>query len=255
MNLASTGVINDQWLIDELEDHALGRNDTDSDEISVSDDWEYVDWTMVVTPRIVKPDGRLIVDEVDHTDIETIVIPEGTPCATYRIRFIAGNGGFGIAEIDDILAPPAENDTFRLGIDTTTSHEIVANEPLIQSFKSGLKSDIRVTIELEIVEQNGVVGCRLVNPGMAPFEGAVMPATGTDDGTKATVDHTHVHLPESVVDPRIYQLEIEGSPSADQFFVEILDSQTTPVRAQVVDQSLDEQSVFVSSTNSSVAHS
>jgi len=238
MDLASTGFYSDKWLIDKLEDHALSRQETNTDGIDVSDEWEYVDWTMVVTPRIVKPDGQLLVDGVDHDDIETIVIPEGTPCATYRIRFIAGQDQFGIAEIDAVLAPPTDGDTFRLGVDTTRSYDPSANQSLIETFTAELQVEIRVTIELEIVDRGNAIGCRLVNPGMAPYEGALIPVEGSGGESSLTVDHTHNHLPESVVEPRIYQIEIEENPPSESAIVEITESDQS-VTGRVVDRSID----------------
>ena len=240
MDLASTGVYSDQWLIDDLEEHALSTQDTTNDEIEVSKEWDYVEWTMVVTPRIVKPDGQLLVNDVDHDEIERIVIPDGIPGSTYQIRFIAGADQFGIAEIESILAPPVDGDTFRVAVDTTRTYDLTANQSLIETLTADLNIEVRATVEMEIVDRGDSVGCRLSHPGLVPYEGAVIPIAGFGDGGSLEVAYSHNSLPESTIkinDIKTYQIDIQGTTPDNPSTVEITETTPRSVQGKVVDRS------------------
>jgi len=148
-----------------------------------------------------------------------------------------------MAEIDEVLSPPPENDTFRFGIDTTTAADITANKRLIESFGADFTADIRATIELEIVYENGMIGCHLLNPGMAPFEGALLPAEDIGGGSNIAVDHTHDRLPNPIIEPKRFRIKISEDPPDDHFIVEITEAESEPVIGKVTNKSIENHSI------------
>lgn len=210
-----------------------------SEEFDPDDDWEFTGWTTVVTPTIVLPDGRLLVNQVDHPDISTIVITEGTPCATYRIRFSKGEEQIGIAEPDEVLAPPPEGDRFMLGIDTTSSNTLRANENLMKGLSNDIQSNLSATVELEILYKNDVGGCKVVNPGLVPFEGNIVPITDSSNGDKVDVDDTHDDLPDHVIEPTAYEITLENPLDNSMAFVEITGTTSNSVSGKPTDKEYD----------------
>lgn len=212
---------------------------SDSGEIRVTDDWEYVDYTMVVTPTVMLPNGNLMVDDVDHEEIDQILVKNGLPCATYRVQFFAGQGSVGVAEIDEMIAPPTDGESFRLGINMVDDITLEANEELVETYAEGVSG--KVTVEITVHRQGDRLGCNLEKPGMAPYEGARMPVTTTDTDGEAKIRTDHDAIPADVLTPRIETITYEGIPSDDDFVIEITDD-AEGWHGTVVDGSVEDHS-------------
>lgn len=224
-------------------DHERGLSDLTSDDEAtrVTDDWEHVDETMVVTPRVMYSTGRVFAIDIPHEDISTLIINEAVPCATYQVRLIAGQGETGVAEIEALTAPPVDGDRFRLALTTADDVEIQANHDIVETYTAPLPDNIRVTVELEVITQDDTLGCQLANPGLAPYEGAHIPVRSDEDGSIA-INYDHDSIPGPLHPTRLHPFTTEGQLSESPGFVEITDS-NTPFQTNVVEDTANGHSI------------
>ena len=235
------GYDGEHGLIDDLREHSLDESGSGTIEQSpeFNKDSEFIGESFYAKPDAMRPNGRLVIEEVPHEDIDEIRLAESIPCAEVKVQIIGVDGSIALARVEDVISYPETGDKFRVDINNKESPKIKDNKQIVTYLAGPIEPLILTTIEVMIERQGNTLKYKKSDVGIAPYENNTIKATvkNKKDANLAIVTPDLNSAPKPVVKTesyRQYHVQYDKGPTTGTIDAKIINQKLSKPMVSVI---------------------